>query len=201
MADAVADVIGTDDGHSLALFGHSMGALLAYEVGSRLEQTGVRLAAVFVSAAPPPRVGYDEGIHLLPDAELTEHLRNLSGTEAPLLDKEVLPLILPAVRADYQAVETYRFRDRSPLACPLTVLVSDDDPGVEPTQATGWGEHTTASFEVFEFRGDHFYLRHQEDAVAATIRARLTPWAPMNAYEVYARRRVNRLAPTVATTR
>ncbi|MFI5528213.1 thioesterase II family protein [Kitasatospora sp. NPDC051853] len=158
----------------LALFGHSMGALLAFEVARRLETHGVRLVQLMVSGRRPPCLPEWGRTHLLPDEQLLDDLRALDGTSAQLLgDEELMRMLLPTLRADYRAVETHRHRIGPPLGCPITVLTGDRDPKVTPLEACRWSEHTTEGFDLRVYPGGHFYLSEQLPAVLETITERL----------------------------
>ncbi|MDH6113684.1 pyochelin biosynthetic protein PchC [Kitasatospora sp. MAP12-15] len=158
----------------LALFGHSMGAVLAFEVARRLETHGVRLRQLLVSGRRPPCLPERGRTHLLPDDRLLADLRSMDGTAAQLLDdEELMRLLLPVLRADYRAVETHRYRAGAPLSCPITVLTGDRDPKVSVEEACRWSEHTSADFELQVLPGGHFYLTEQLPAVLATITERL----------------------------
>jgi pyochelin biosynthesis protein PchC len=144
----------------LALFGHSMGAVLAYEVALGLCRAGcpepVRL---FVSGRRAPSRYRTENVHLRDDAGVTAELRRLAGPHTALLaDPELLRLILPVIRRDYRAIETYRHDPRDRLAAPITVLTGDRDPMVTLEEADDWRRHTTGPVDVRVFAGGHFFL-------------------------------------------
>jgi surfactin synthase thioesterase subunit len=82
-------------------------------------------------------------------------------------------MILPALRADYHAIETYTHRPGPPLGIPVTALIGDADPKVTLAEARSWSDHTTASFGLEVFEGGHFYLTSHQDALAAILRSRL----------------------------
>ncbi|OKI00986.1 hypothetical protein A6A06_19100 [Streptomyces sp. CB02923] len=165
------------DGLPLALFGHSLGALVAYEVASELQDRGTPVKALFVSGRRAAGCPDDiEPLHTLDDAAVIDGLRALDGTEDELLsDPDMLRLILPAVRADYRAVATYRHRPRPRLTSPVVALTGDSDSRVSLEQAAAWADHTTGPHELRVFSGGHFYLssQPQQSAVAALLRSRL----------------------------
>lgn len=160
----------------LALFGHSMGAVLAYEVALRMRDAGlpgpVRL---FASGRRAPSRYRDERVHLAPDHRIIAELRLLSGTNASLLaDPELLEMIMPAVRSDYRAIETYRHDPQRRLDRPITVLTGDDDPRVTMDEARAWAEHTTAPIDLHVLTGGHFFLVDRSDQVIALLRQQLS---------------------------
>ncbi|MDB1090082.1 alpha/beta fold hydrolase [Streptomyces sp. ACA25] len=159
----------------LALFGHSLGATVAFETARRLPPTGsMRPAHVFVSGRRAPTVS--RGDSDLPDDELTDEIRRLQGTDASLLaDDELLAMVLPAIRNDYRAAATYRYRPSPALRCPVTVLTGDMDPHVTADEAAAWAGLTSAATVVRTFSGGHFYLNEQIGAVCEEIMAALEP--------------------------
>lgn len=159
LADRIAPLLRPPAVRLLTLFGHSMGATLAFEVARRLESAGAAPAALFVSGRRAPSRHRDERVHLRDDVGMLAEVRSLSGTESTLLnDDEVVQMILPAIRADYRAAETYRYRPGPPLSCPITAFVGDADPKVTMDEALAWRQHTTAAFTHRVFPGGHFYL-------------------------------------------
>jgi pyochelin biosynthetic protein PchC len=170
LADRVTDELAPWRGGRLVLFGHSMGAIVAYEVALRLARVGVPPAAVVASASKPPsRFAIDFG-DIDDDAVLVDRLRTLSGTENGVLDDdELVRAILPAVRGDYRALRKYRHEPGERLSCPVGVFTGLDDPMVGVRDATGWADHTTGGIRVRGFPGGHFYLDARRDAVAAAL--------------------------------
>jgi pyochelin biosynthesis protein PchC len=159
-----------------AFFGHSMGAVVAFEV-ARLMQTrsGDTPAHLFVSGRRAPSRFREGKIHLYDDVALTEELRRAGGTDARFLnDPELRDSILPVVRSDYGAVERYRYAAGSPLSCPITALVGDSDSQTTIDEASAWSEQSTGEFRLRVFTGGHFYLDRQLTAVVRAISDTLT---------------------------
>ncbi|MEV0643073.1 alpha/beta fold hydrolase [Streptomyces sp. NPDC050619] len=167
LAEAIYGALkGVPDLGEFALFGHSMGAVLAFEVASLLEQRlGVRPVRLFVSGRRAPSRVRPERAHLLGDDELVAELTSLDGTDSRLLaDSEMRALLLPMIRGDYRAIETYRCRPGARVTTPITVLTGDADPRTSAEEARDWKLHTTADCTVHEFPGGHFFLNdHQKD--------------------------------------
>ncbi|MEU3457848.1 alpha/beta fold hydrolase [Micromonospora sp. NPDC006766] len=156
----------------VAFFGHSLGASLAFEVARRLPDAD--LTHLFVSGRSAPTCPRDEGMHLVDDHRLVADLARMSGTDAAVLgDEEILRTVLPALRSDYRAAETYRYRPGPPLNCPITALIGDQDDQVSEAEAQPWAERTTGAFTLKVFPGGHFYLNDHSAAVLALIRQQL----------------------------
>ena len=158
----------------VALFGHSMGSLLAFEVVKRLEKAGIAPLVLFASAGVRPTDRRrQERLRSATDEQLLADLSGLAGTEARLLDNEDMrALFLPPLRADYRMLATYEF-DGTTVACPVVSLTGDNDPRVPVADAEAWATHTTGRFDLHVFPGGHFYLADQWDEVCAVIRTHL----------------------------
>ncbi len=160
----------------LAFFGHSMGAAVAFETARRLGDDGGAAGPVmlFASGRRAPSWTDGESVHQGDDDALIEHIRLLSGTDSRVLDdEELLRVVLPAIRSDFRAIETYRCPPGRRIGSPTTVLLGDTDPRATPEQAEAWREHTDASFEKRVFPGGHFYLTPRQDEVVAAVADRL----------------------------
>ena len=161
-----------------AVFGHSNGALVAFEWARWLRRTGgPQMAHLFASGrrAPdlPPR---QRDTHDLPDHEFLADLRSLGGMpEEVLAHPELLQLLLPVLRADLTVHETYRWYPEPPLELPVTAYVGNADHKVCRDEAEGWERHTTKAFTLRVFPGDHFYLASQRDLLLKTLAKDLAP--------------------------
>lgn len=180
LADAVHGIIQTREGltdRGLALFGHSMGAAVAFETALRLEASGIDLSALFVSSHPAPGVASRWHPDEFTDEVLLAELRRLGATPDVVLDAPQLrePL-LTSLRADYRAVARYRPRRGARLRCPVVTLVGDADPDVAPARMHGWAAVTTGAVTAHEFEGGHFYLTPRLDTVLDTVAAHLSPF-------------------------
>jgi len=157
------------------LFGHSMGAILAFEVAWRLERDfpgrGARVPlSVIASGRRAPGIVRPETIHQRDDAGLLDEIRMLNGTRSTILDdEEILRIALPALRGDYRAIETYPGAEGRVLDAPLTVLVGDSDPRTKVEDALAWKAHTSGAFRMEVFSGGHFFLADHARAVNAEI--------------------------------
>ncbi|MER6188153.1 alpha/beta fold hydrolase [Streptomyces sp. NPDC001652] len=178
--DALVDGVCTElkewTDRPLVFFGHSMGAVVAYEVARRLEwEIGTGPLGLIASGRRAPGVLVEENIHLRDEEGLITEVRALSGTAAGLLDDpEIRAMFLPALSADYTAIETYRHRPGHEPACPITVMVGDADPRVALDHARAWARHTTGRFDMRVFPGGHFYLGDQWPTVGEAVRGCLT---------------------------
>lgn len=164
----------------LAFFGHSMGATLAYEVAVRMRQElAAEPVTLFASGRRAPSRHREEFVHRRDDDGIVAELKTLSGTDTRILgDEELLRMILPAIRSDYTAAETYRWQPVPPLSCPILALTGDQDPKVTLDEARAWSEHTTGDFELRTFSGGHFYLADHQRAVINLISDQLLSVAP-----------------------
>lgn len=170
LADIITEQLQGWLNRPLAFFGHSMGATLAFEVARRLERQGHHPIALFASGRRAPSQTRDEHYHTLPDDQLLAEIRSLSGTDAGLLnDDEIIRMILPAVRADYRAAETYRYPPGTDLSCPVHALTGDADPKVTVEETVAWQEHTSAACQLHVYPGAHFYLNDHVSEVLAVI--------------------------------
>nr|WP_232425068.1 alpha/beta fold hydrolase [Pseudofrankia inefficax] len=159
----------------VAFFGHSMGAVVAFEVARRLEhEAGLKVDLLFASARRAPSRHRPSFVHLRGDAELAAEIARLGGTDGRLLaDDEVFRMILPAVRSDYKAVETYRWAPGPKLSCAIAAFVGDADLSTTVDEARAWAGHTAGDFDLRVFPGGHFYLDEHRTDVVAAITSRL----------------------------
>lgn len=144
-----------------AFFGHSMGALVSFELARAFQRDGMQIPGyMFVSGHNAPQLpDTSEQLHLLPDVRFIEKLRQLNGTpEDVLQNAELLDLVLPILRADFTVCETYRFEPYAPLDVPICACGGLQDHYIDKAGLDAWRAQTSAGFSVRLFPGDHFYL-------------------------------------------
>ena len=158
----------------VALFGHSMGAVIAYEVARALTARGAAPVHLFVSGSQAADDHSGPRFSELDDTEVLAALVEMGGTEAEVLaHPEIRELILPYVRGDLRLVDSYRHRPDPMLSVPITSIIGDADHLVSPAQADRWAKLTTGPFVQVVLPGDHFYLIPEQDKVIAEIETRL----------------------------
>jgi len=157
-------------------FGHSLGALLSFELARQLRRdSGPQPAHLFVSAGAAPQHRRSRPpIHSLPERAFLDEVRRLNGTPAQVLQtRELVDLIVPVLRADFALIETYSFRAEQPLDCPITVFGGRDDEFLSREDLEGWREHTGATFAMHMLPGDHFFINSAQALLLAVVRAKL----------------------------
>jgi pyochelin biosynthetic protein PchC len=168
LADRVCEAVAAAVDRPFAFFGHSMGATLAFEVARRLESRGRHAVRLFASGRRAPSADRDERVHLRDDDGLIADVRALSGTSQQVFgDEELMRMVLPAIRGDYRAAETYRYAPGPALSCPVTALTGDRDPKATRDEVAAWQSHTTGEFQLKTYAGGHFFLL---DHVADVLR-------------------------------
>jgi surfactin synthase thioesterase subunit len=176
----VRPVLERTGGQPYAIFGHSMGAVVGYELAVRLTVLQAPPEHLLVSGQAAPHVCRPGGVHDMPDAELVAHLAALQGTAPDVLaNSSLLEVLLPIIRGDFQACETYEFGDAVSgdppmLATDITVLSGTDDPTVPVGELGRWGDLSTGRLDVQVSPGGHFFLFDQLPSVLGTINTVLT---------------------------
>jgi len=181
-ASALAALLADDlqdegDDRPFALFGHSMGALIAYELARELQRRGAAMPAVVAVSgrSSPLATGPRTHLHLLPTPDLLSALAHLGGLPREVLAvPELMELLLPTLRADLELAETHRpAAAREPLGCPLVVFGGADDPLVDVGGLPAWQECSRHPISVRVFPGDHFFLWPVGAELIRTIASRL----------------------------
>lgn len=145
----------------IILFGHSMGALIAYELTCALERQGQRLPEELIVSAfrTPERINRSKQLHTLEYDEFVIELKKYGGTpEAVLSHRETMELLVPTLRADFKIHETYVFPNNKKLATPITALVGDNDHVVPASHMLGWNNHTGGEYQHHVIEGGHFFI-------------------------------------------
>jgi medium-chain acyl-[acyl-carrier-protein] hydrolase len=160
--EPIAEAMGDHFEGSFALFGHSMGALIAFELARQLRRLGAPQALhLFVSGHGAPQLpDPDPPIHDLPEAEFIKEVSQLNGTPPKFFaSPELVALMLPSLRADFALCETYVHREEPPLECPISAYGGLQDPELTRSRLDAWRDQTDEGFVVRMFPGDHFYIQ------------------------------------------
>jgi medium-chain acyl-[acyl-carrier-protein] hydrolase len=179
MVDAVRPAIDAKLDLPFAVFGHSMGALMAFELTAALEHNGSRAPSrLFVSARrSPDEPDPKPPVHALPEPEFLDALQERYGAipDAVRNEPELLELLLPVLRADIRAVETYTPTPGATVRCPVHVYGGENDTHPFPKQLPVWERVVQQPITLRLFPGDHFYLNSQREALTADITSRWPP--------------------------
>ena len=161
-----------------AFFGHSNGALMAFELARALRHEGGPMPLhLFVSGRPAPQLELeDPPIHHLPHDEFIHELRRFAGTPEEILQNaEIMELIMPLLRADFALGETYVYSGEPPLELPISAYGGVRDDEVSREQVEAWREQTTGPFRLEMFPGDHFFVNGDRALVLAALARELRP--------------------------
>jgi medium-chain acyl-[acyl-carrier-protein] hydrolase len=158
---------------NLVLFGHSMGATLAYEVACRLRELGRAAPThLFVSARPAPssrfvgRLPVDQ----MTDNELVQTIRSLQGVPEEIASSDGwFELVLPVLKADFTAVDKWTYQSCCPLSTPITSLRGKEDETTKESDMTLWANHTSTEFNEYVLDGGHFFINGNEKTVVSLI--------------------------------
>jgi medium-chain acyl-[acyl-carrier-protein] hydrolase len=155
-----------------AFFGHSMGAIIGFEVARLLRRSGnQRLTHLFVSGHKAPQIPKTEPFtYNLPEPEFVEELQRLNGTPKEVLESpDMMRLMTPLLRADFESIQTYSYKHEPPLDCPITALGGITDPYISRETLEAWREQTTGAFNLRMFPGDHFFLNKEQSSLLRVV--------------------------------
>lgn len=178
LSEALAEIFLDHLELPFAFFGHSVGALISFELARKLRERQLPTPLhLFVSARRAPQIPKPKSpVHQLPDPAFVESVRRYSGTPQQVLqDPELRSLFLPILRADLAVDETYVYLPQAPLDCSISALGGLCDPEVNMEELEAWREQTTKKFTLFMFPGDHFFLKQYRDALLTVISQDLSP--------------------------
>jgi medium-chain acyl-[acyl-carrier-protein] hydrolase len=169
---AAADALSPYFEGSFAFFGHSMGAIISFELARLLRRESKPTPAhLFLSGrAAPHKIKKESLTYNLPEREFIEELRRLKGTPQEVLEHpELMNMLSPILRADFEICETHQPLPEPPLACPITAFAGLLDQDVTREQVEGWREYTSSSFTLRMFPGDHFFLHESAPVMLQMI--------------------------------
>ena len=168
LADALGRLLDTP----FVTFGHSLGALVGFELARYLRRGGGPLPQqLMVSGRRAPHLANQGApLHELTDDILLDAVLELNGTSPEIRSHpELLELAIPLLRADFALGETYRYTPEPPLASPITAFSGLADPHVTTAEATEWAQHTSGGFELHLLPGDHFFLTTAQGLLLAEV--------------------------------
>ncbi|AVP97142.1 putative thioesterase [Ahniella affigens] len=169
--DGVARAVGDVLDKPYLLFGHSLGALIAFELTRHFAAQARPLpSALIVSGKRAPQMpSRRRPFSRLPDEEFIQEIANYKGTPASVLEnRELMELVLPRLRADARLFDDYEYRASGPLPCPIVAFGGTDDPHVNLDELAAWRELTT-TFSSRVFEGDHFFIHGNQHPVASAL--------------------------------
>ena len=154
-----------------AFFGHSIGAKIAFELVRELRRKkGVQPVHLFVSGSRPPHIPEPRPLHMLPEHEFVKEFRRFSGTpEAVMQSRDLMEMYLPILRADFSIDETYVYYEDNPLDCPIFAFGGSEDKETNREELDAWRQHTTGSFTLQIFQGDHFFIKSSQSLLLDSI--------------------------------
>lgn len=159
-----------------AFFGHSVGALIAFELARYLQLHGIGgPERLFMSGCQAPQYrSPTRRLHELPDAAFLDELRSYNGTPVEVLEnRELMELMLPTIRADFALAENYVYRSGLRLQAPVSVFAGKNDDNKLPGQVDGWKNETARDCRVIWFEGGHFFVNTARDAVIRQLNTEL----------------------------
>ncbi len=163
-----------------ALFGYSMGALVAFEMTRLLRSQGRPLPTnLFVAARRAPQVPDTAApLHVLPNSAFVKGIQSRYGgiPEAIMNDAELMTLFTPVLRANFTMIETYRYQDEEPLDLPIVAFGGTRDKTTDEAALSAWGRQTKRSFNYQLFDGDHFFIQQHQSSVLDTVKRTLKPF-------------------------
>jgi len=179
LAQALTQALRPEMDLPFALFGHSMGGLIAFELARQLRREGGPLPVhLFISAKCCPKDANDLWVGELPDSEIIQILQRFEGTPREVLENdELMQLMLPVIRADMELCNTYVCDPEPPLPCPITVFGGLQDQRSGRKCLEGWRDYTSDRFTLRMFPAGHFFLQTWERSILETISRELAPHA------------------------
>jgi medium-chain acyl-[acyl-carrier-protein] hydrolase len=174
LVEEIANAIRSELDKPFFFFGHSLGAVLAFELARRIN---LQPQILFVSACGAPHIpNPNRPIHSLADSEFIKSLQELNGLPAEVANNaELMELLLPALRADFEAIESYRYASNEQrMDCPIIAFGGLDDSHVDRSRLESWGHHTNGSFKSQYFSGDHFFINTARQSVITSMIAEIT---------------------------
>jgi medium-chain acyl-[acyl-carrier-protein] hydrolase len=168
LVKALAEVIQPYLDLPYVFFGHSMGAAISFELTRALRRLSSRAPEhLFVAGRRAPQVPDDDPpLYNLPEKELLVEIQRLSGTPKEVIEnQELMQLVLPLLRSDFELIDTYEYKEEAPLECPISAYGGLQDLDVAREQIEAWRDQTISTFRFRMFPGDHFFINSEQSFV------------------------------------
>lgn len=159
------------------IFGHSMGALMAYELSYRMIEEGRNIPVhLFISGKSAPSVKKQKSaLYKLDDDSFKRELFELGGTPKEILeDDDLFELFAPAIRSDFKIVQTYNQSRKPILNIPVTVFCGTKDKQVNINEAKLWAEFTTKTYDQHFFNGGHFFIHKYKEKILSIVTSKIS---------------------------
>lgn len=172
LIEALTPVLAPNLELPFAFFGHSVGALICFELACQLRRQKLPTPLhLFVSARRAPQIPLSQfPVHQLPEPAFVERIRHFSGTPWEVLQNpELMSLFLPILRADLAINETYVYQPEAPLSSSISAFGGFYDPEVTMEELDAWRDLTSSNFSLLMFPGDHFFIKSETNALLAAI--------------------------------
>ncbi|CAI3955487.1 Surfactin synthase thioesterase subunit (GrsT) (PDB:6VAP) [Commensalibacter communis] len=175
LASEISTTIQKQKYSHIALFGHSMGATIAYEVACMLQKNGVFIEHLFISGQTAPTKTRKTMFHCSTDEALMREVIRVSETSGEVFEnQELREIILSIIRNDYKAIETYSTETPTLLSMPITILVGDNDTEATYQEALDWSAYTKHKLDIYSFKGKHFFINTRFKEIIELITSKLS---------------------------
>ncbi|WP_449418332.1 alpha/beta fold hydrolase [Phormidium nigroviride] len=177
LVEALADVLKPMLDRPFAFYGHSMGGLLAFEVAKSLrDRFGLLPIHLFIGATIAPQLPNPfPALDLTSRLKLTTFLHSLGTSSKVLQNTELMEALLPTMKADFLALESYTYKDNAPLDCPISAFAGSKDRFVSEEDIAAWSIQTLSGFHLESVAGSHLFLESDREQVLQTICRELAP--------------------------
>lgn len=179
LVKAIAEAIEGELDKPFIIFGHSLGALVGFELTKLLRRKGLPLPLLLAVSghAAPHTSSQNPILHEMSDTELVQTLRKYNGTpEEVLSNSELLGLFLPTIRADFKVLETHLYKPEPPLDLPISAFAGHQDPRVALEELKAWRFQTSSKFTSRVFSGGHFFIHSEHLAIIESLKEDLAPY-------------------------
>jgi surfactin synthase thioesterase subunit len=169
VSDALKQCLSLLDGTLFALYGHSMGGLIAYLVTRLLVEKNIAPVHLFISGRRAPSVLYEENLHKLERPELISKLKEFGGSNHELLqDPVIMDIYEPIIKSDFEAIASYQYQKQEKIPVPITIITGNADT-ISYEQLSAWQAETTEALKIEFMNGGHFFIFDNASEIMSLI--------------------------------